>query len=144
VSQYGQVQEAKKAIPGYDRKSDPTFDQLFEIATPLVSKAIAASTDLQNDFFVLNDFFSGLMICVGSQVCDRQTAVKLLGYEALGFYNAVCPYMESLGEQFGVDEDSPRYAAFLVNTAGYKNAKIDYFCRSAATRQISAKAEKKE
>jgi hypothetical protein len=127
ISQYVQVQEAKKTFQSYDSSHDTDFVALFERARPLVRKRINDSNDLQSDYQALNDFFSGLLVCVDAQVCDKATAVKLLGLELLGFYNAVCPYLEEQGINFGYDEDSERYLTFLVDYAHYNRP--DFFCR---------------
>ena len=135
ISQYVQVQEAKKTFPVYEAKSDPNFGSLFERARPFVRKKIEDSTDLQADYLALNDFFSGVLVCVEAGVCDKGSAVKLLGWEMLGFYNAVCPYQEEQSRAFGYDEDSERYLTFLVDYAHYKSP--DFFCRERLTTHVS-------
>lgn len=128
ISQYQQVQEAKKTINGYDPKNDPDYTQLFKTAQPLVAAQISKNSNLQDDYNVLNDFFSAVLICAKNRVCDQTTSIKLLAWEILGYYNAVCPFMKDYGRQFGYDEDTPRYIAFLVGVAGYADPKL-YFCR---------------
>ena len=127
ISQYVQVQEAKKILGNYDSGKDPNFIALFQTARPLVKNKIEASAELQADYQALSDFFSGMLVCVEAGVCDRATAVKLLGWELLGFYNAVCPYQEELARSYGYDEDSARYLTFLVEYAHYKQP--EFFCR---------------
>jgi hypothetical protein len=68
-----------------------------------------------------------MIVCVEAGVCDRATAVKLLAWELLGFYNAVCPFQEEQARNYGYDEDSVRYLNFLVRLAKYKSS--DLFCR---------------
>lgn len=136
ISQYQQVQQAKKSIGGYDAKKDPGFAQLFRVAAPLVVQQIQQNSNLQDDYNSLNDFFSGLTICVTNKVCDPSTSVNLLAWEVLGFYNAVCPYMEEVSHQFRYDEDSPRYVAFLVK-AGYRDQESLYFCKDAVAVYLS-------
>jgi hypothetical protein len=137
ISQYEQVQAAKKQI-GYDQEKDADFDRLFEAARPLVHKTISEKPSLQDDYHVLNDFFSGVMICVANDVCDRATSVKLLALEILTFYNAACPFMEETGKIYSfVDEDSPRYIAFLTDKAAYKPEKSRYFCRAGLANYLA-------
>lgn len=137
ISQYVQVQEAKKTFGTYEPKSDPNFAALFERARPLVTKRIQESAELQADFQSLSDFFAGLLICTEAAVCDRATAIKLLGWELLGFYNAVCPYQEEQARSFGYDEDSERYLTFLVDHAHYTSS--DFFCREKLAAHVSRK-----
>lgn len=138
ISQYQQVQQAKKTISGYDREKDVGFAELLKAAGPLVAKQIKESANLQDDYNSLNDFFSGYMVCVTNKVCDRVTSVNLLAWEVLGFYNAACPYMEDLGRQYRYDDDSPRYVAFLVDVAGYKDQRSQYFCKDAVASHLSS------
>jgi hypothetical protein len=133
ISQYLQVQEAKKRISGYDDRKDAGFGELFEVARPLVRQKIVDTPELQADYQAVNDFFSGLLVCIGAGVCDRATAVRLLGWELLGFYNAVCPYQESVARTYGYDEDSDRYLGFLVDSAHYMDPDKQYFCRDRLT-----------
>jgi hypothetical protein len=129
ISQYMQVQEAKKSFaPRYDPQMDQDYSRLFEVAQPLVSKEIIEKTSLQDDYNALNDFFSAVLICVENTVCDRATTVKLLAWEILGYYNAVCPFMKEGARKYGRDEDSPRYLGFLLTV--YDDRKM-YFCRGA-------------
>jgi hypothetical protein len=128
VAQYQQVQEAKKLILGYDQTSDKNFDHLFEVARPLVEKTIRENKKLTDDYQALDSFFSGVLMCVENGLCDQTSVVKLLRWEALGFYNASCPFMEADAQKYGYDEDTPRYLAFFAGPAGYKSEK-DYFCR---------------
>jgi len=122
ISQYVQVQEAKKMIAGYDDRKDTGFGGLFEVARPLVRQKIQSSSELQADYQAVNDFFSGFLVCVGAGVCDRTTGVRLLGWELLGFYNAVCPYHD---------------LSFLVDSAHYKDPDTQYFCRDRLTRLLA-------
>jgi hypothetical protein len=137
VSQYVQVQEAKKMIVGYDDRKDIGFGGLFEVARPLVRQKIQSNSELQADYQAVNDFFSGFLVCVGAGVCDRATGVRLLGWELLGFYNAVCPYQESVSRDYGYDEDSDRYLSFLVDSAHYNDPDTQYFCRDRLTRLLA-------
>ena len=137
ISQYVQVQEAKKMIDGYDDRKDADFGGLFEVARPLVRQKIKSSPELQADYQAVNDFFSGFLVCVGAGVCDRATGVRLLGWELLGFYNAVCPYQESVARDYGYDEDSDRYLSFLVDSAQYRDLGTQYFCREKLTRFLA-------
>jgi heme exporter protein D len=131
IAQYEQVQEAKKQIGNnYNQAKDPDYDRLFEAARPLVQKTFSEKTNLQDDYHVVNDFFSGVMLCVANDVCDKATSVKLLAWEMIGFYNAACPFMEENGKVYSFDEDSPRYIAFLVKTAAFGPDKSQYFCRT--------------
>ncbi len=137
IAQYEQVQVAKKQIVGYDQKKDGNLDGLFEVARPLVLKSISENSNLQDDYHVLNDFFSGVMLCVANNVCDQATSVKLLSDEILGFYNAACPYMEEIGKTYSHDENSPRYIAFLIEKARIGTDKSQYFCRSALANYLT-------
>jgi hypothetical protein len=129
ISQFQQVQEAKKLISNYDPQTDRNYDHLFEAARPRVRKQISETASLQEDYNTLNDFFSAVFICVSNGVCDRTTSVKLLALEVLSFYNAVCPFMEEAAQKYKNDEDSPRYIAFLIGVAGYSADRSNYFCR---------------
>jgi hypothetical protein len=135
ISQFGQVQEAKKTINGYDEKADAGFDRLFEAARPLVRKKIEDTPALQNDYHALDFFFSAMFICTSAAVCDRPISVRLLALEVLGFFNAVCPYM-------GSDEDTPRYIAFLVESANYRDSN-QYFCRDRLSNYVAQQTQSK-
>jgi len=137
ISQYVLVQEARKKIPGYDDRKDIGFGGLFEVARPLVRQRIESNSELQADYQAVNDFFSGFLVCVSAGVCDRATGVRLLAWELLGFYNAVCPYQESLAREYGYDEDSDRYLSFLVYSAEYRDPDTQYFCRDRLTRLLA-------
>jgi hypothetical protein len=137
ISQFQQVQEAKKTITNYDPQRDRNFDRLFEAARPLVRKQIVDNLSLQDDYNALNDFFSSVFICVSNGVCEGITSVKLLASEVYGFYNAACPFMEETALKYKNDEDSPRYIAFLVRVAGYGTDRKNYFCRDELTHYAS-------
>ena len=140
ISQYEQVQQAKKTLVGYDPKNDPDFDGLFKVARPLVAKTISEDNSpngLQDAYNSLNDFFSAIFVCVINLGCDRTTSVRWLGDEILYFYNAACPYMETITQQHRFDPDSNRYIAFLVGTVGYK-VPSKYFCRDELRRYLTA------
>jgi len=136
IAQYQAVQEAKKKIADYDQTADANLDRLFKAARPLVVKQISETKSLLDDYRSVDDFFSGVLVCVKNSVCDQTISVKLLGWEMLGFYNAACSYMEWSGREYKYDEDSPRYVAYLVDFAGYKDANKQYFCRDQLVRHL--------
>jgi hypothetical protein len=139
ISQYLQVQEAKKAIVGYDSQSDIHFDRLFEVARPLVRKQIADNANLQEDFNSVNDFFSGMFVCVANSVCDQTTSVQLLAREVLGFYNATCPFMQEAAQRYQIDDVSPRYVAFLIRVANNSADRSSFFCRDELSRYVETR-----
>lgn len=129
-AQYNVVQDAKKAIPNYNQEANRAagWSQLFEKARPMVLENIRNSPDLTNKYHEVVNFFMSAIACVQAEVCERDTAVRLLSAEMLAFYNAVCPYMEGQEVAFDHEDESPQFLNFLVIVAGERNSN-NYFCR---------------
>jgi hypothetical protein len=121
VAQFEAVQDAKRQISN--------LNGLFEIARPLVLNRIRSDSKLTSKYSDVANFFRSFIACVDSNVCDRDTAKKLLSSELLAFYNAVCPYIEYQEQTFNHEDESPQFLDFLVNSSGHTDAE-EYFCRA--------------
>jgi len=130
IAQYNTVQDAKKTITGYsqDAAKASAWDKLFEVARPMVLTKISSDSTLSGEYSDVASFFRSLIACVDAQVCDKDTAVKLLAGEMLAFYNAVCPYIEVQEQKFNNKDESAQFLVFLTS-AGYTDQNA-YFCRS--------------
>jgi hypothetical protein len=131
VAQFEAVQDAKRQISNFDqdRARADNWNGLFEIARPLVLNRIRSDSKLTSKYSDVANFFRSFIACVDSNVCDRDTAKKLLSSELLAFYNAVCPYIEYQEQTFNHEDESPQFLDFLVNSSGHTDAE-EYFCRA--------------
>jgi hypothetical protein len=135
------VQVAKKRIPDYHKDKDPNWSQLFNIARPMVAERIASDGALIKNYNQLTQFYSSIILCVSNDICDRKTIKTMFSEEILGFYNAVCPYMEKLGMEYNYDEHSDLFLHFLIDVAGHKEDG-KYFCREKFSVILRAKTSK--
>jgi hypothetical protein len=94
TTQFKLVQDSKQKLSNYDPSTDKGYTALFRIAYPSVRESISSDPKLQDLVHQVDNFFSPLFACIDQKVCEKQTALNMLGFEILTFFNAVCPYLE--------------------------------------------------
>jgi hypothetical protein len=142
TNQFKLVQDAKQKLENYDPASDKGFTALFRAAAPMIKQSIGNDPKLQDLVHQVDNFFSPLFVCIDQHVCDRQTALNMLSFEILTFFNAVCPYMEEEDRTFHNRENMDRYMSFLVDIAGYRDPDT-HVCKESLGAFLAA-ARKKE
>ena len=128
IIQFNAVQSAKKTIPNYESSADPGFEKLFAAARqPIVDAIVDGKKDATDDILRIEQFFELVSYCLRQGACDSQTISDSMVESMITFYNAVCPYTETL------EKDWKR--SYFQNTLKYlyynraiKDPKL-YFCR---------------
>jgi hypothetical protein len=139
IIQFDAVQTAKKNIPNYEASADPGFEKLFAAARqPIVDAIIDTKKDATDEIVRIEQFFELVSYCLRQGACDSRTISDGMVESMITFYNAVCPYTETLEKNYK--------RSYFQNTLKYlyfnreiKDPKL-YFCREALKVMVDAGA----